>query len=109
MPDCATCKESRKVIPAIVHDADMERQQQDKKRLWIVIIILIAALILSNGAWVYYNSQFETVTTETTEQYEANAEDDGVAVITREGVVNIGDGEVYTDYFDKNEDAQDGR
>ena len=109
MPDCATCKESRKMIPAIVHEADMERQQQDKKRLWIIIIILIAALILGNGAWIYYESQFETVTTASSEQYEANAEDDGVAVITREGVVNIGDGTIYTDYDYENADAQDGR
>lgn len=91
MADCKTCKESRQVIPAMVHDADMERQQQDKRRLWVIIIILIVALLATNGGWIYYESQFEDVSeTTTTESYEASSEGDGVAVVNGDGEVHIG-------------------
>ena len=74
MPDCNTCKEKKKAaepVPYIVHESAMARQERTNKRLWIVVIILIAALILSNGAWIYYESQWETVeTTEITQDNE---------------------------------------
>ena len=31
------------------------------KRLWILIVILVALLFGSNAAWIWYESQFETV------------------------------------------------
>lgn len=37
------------------------------KRLWIIIILLIVLLFGSNAAWIYYESQFETVQTEITQ------------------------------------------
>ena len=46
------------------HEGDMARMERANKRLWVVIIILIIALIGSNVAWIYYESQFETVITE---------------------------------------------
>ena len=61
MADCNTCKEKKKSlepVPYIVHESAMARQERNNKRLWIVVIILIAALILSNAAWIYYESQF---------------------------------------------------
>ena len=38
------------------------------KRLWILAIIIFAALIVTNGAWIYYESQLEVVEETTTEQ-----------------------------------------
>lgn len=62
--DCKTCKDNRKEpVPYIAHEGAMARQERTNKRLWIVVIILIAALILSNAAWIYRESQFETVET----------------------------------------------
>lgn len=40
------------------HEGDMARMERANKRLWVVIIILIIALIGSNAAWIYYESQF---------------------------------------------------
>lgn len=40
------------------HEGDMARMERANKRLWVVIIILIVALIGSNAAWIYYESQF---------------------------------------------------
>ena len=37
------------------------------KRLWIVIILLIVLLVASNGAWLWYESQWETVESTTQE------------------------------------------
>ena len=71
MADCNTCKEKKKSlepVPYIVHESAMARQERNNKRLWIVVIILIAALILSNAAWIYYESQFETVETTVTQE-----------------------------------------
>ncbi len=44
------------------------------KRKDIIIIILIAIILISNIAWLVYESQFETISTE--EQYIDNIESD---------------------------------
>lgn len=40
----------------------MARMERTVKRLWITIILLIALLVGSNGAWLWYESQYEQVT-----------------------------------------------
>lgn len=40
------------------------------KRLWIVIILLVVLLVGSNVAWLWYESQFETVETQITQENE---------------------------------------
>ena len=113
MPNCAECKESRQEIttitlPTIVYERDKERDHQDKRRLVILIIILIAALILSNLAWAIYENSFETVETAVTENFEAKAKDDSVAVITRQGSVSIGgSGEIYEDNYNPDAETQE--
>ena len=72
--DCNTCKEKKKTaepVPYIAHESAMARQERTNKRLWVVVIILIAALILTNAAWIYYESQWEVVeSTEVTQDNE---------------------------------------
>ena len=53
-----------KMIPYFAHEGDMSRMERANKRLWIVILILIVALVGSNGAWIYYESQFEEISTQ---------------------------------------------
>lgn len=67
--NCATCANRKRVepVPYSVHESDMARAERSNKRLWVIVIILIFALILSNAAWVYYESQFEDVVTTTQE------------------------------------------
>lgn len=80
MADCNTCKEKKKSlepVPYIVHESAMARQERNNKRLWIVVIILIAALILSNAAWVWYESQFEVVETTVKQDVQQDTEDGG--------------------------------
>lgn len=45
------------------------------KRLWIIIILLIVLLAATNGAWIHYTKQFETV--ETWQDVYQSADGDG--------------------------------
>jgi hypothetical protein len=64
--NCETCADKRKQaepVAYIVHEADMARMERTVKRLWIVLILCILFLVGSNAAWIWYESQFETVET----------------------------------------------
>lgn len=63
---CGTEK-SPASVPYVVHESAMARAERQTKSLVWVIVLLIVLLVGSNCAWLWYNSQFETVieTTET--------------------------------------------
>ena len=92
MENCEKCKaragKDPERVPYIVHEASMARMERQAKRLWITILVLIFILIGTNGAWLWYNSQFEAVET-VTEEYQADASDGGNAIINGDGSVNI--------------------
>ena len=75
-------------VPYIVHEASMARMERIIKRLWIVVVILIVALVGTNLAWTLYESQFETIVTET---YTSESDDGGIAIVNRDGEVNYGE------------------
>ena len=54
-------------VPYVVHESDMARAERHTKALIWVIVLLIVLLVGSNGAWLWYENQFEVVeeTTET--------------------------------------------
>ena len=71
MANCSNCnngKTAPEAVPYIVHESAMARTERGAKRLWTVIILLIVLLVGTNGAWLWYESQFETVTTEITQE-----------------------------------------
>lgn len=47
-----------KTVPYFVHEGIMARMERTIRRLWILCIILIILLAVTNGAWIYYESQF---------------------------------------------------
>lgn len=49
-------------VPYIVHEGEMARMERTIKRLWILSIVIFSALILTNGGWIWFESQFEEVT-----------------------------------------------
>ena len=56
--------EKELTVPYIVYEGEMARAERRNKRNFILILILIVALVLSNAAWIYYESQFvDEVTT----------------------------------------------
>lgn len=57
----------QKDVPYIVHEGDMARQERTIKRLWITSLVAIILLVATNGAWIWYESQWQTVETTTQE------------------------------------------
>lgn len=87
--DCKTCKEIRQgagPVPYIVHEAAMARQERTIKRLWIALILVISLLVITNGAWIWYESQMEDVSV--TQEVDA---EDGDAVVSAIGDINYGE------------------
>lgn len=82
-----------KDISFVAFESVCARFERTVKRLWLLIILLTVLLVGTNCAWLWYESQFETVeqTTTTTESYEADATDGGVAIANGDGeVINNG-------------------
>lgn len=48
-------------VPYIVHEGALARMERTIKRLWILAILLAVFLVGTNAAWIWYESQFETV------------------------------------------------
>ena len=73
MPDCTNCNRNQAdEVPYIVHEGTMARMERTVKRLWVTIILLIAMLVATNGAWLYYENQYQdevTITQENEDGY----------------------------------------
>lgn len=63
-------------VPFIVFESATARLERTIKRLWIMCVIMFLAFVVSNGLWVYYESQWEVVET-TTEQTVTQSNGDG--------------------------------
>lgn len=50
-----------KTIPYIAHESEVARLERIIKRLWILCIIIFLAFVISNGAWIWYENQWEDV------------------------------------------------
>ena len=75
MGNCETCKKVQNApenVPYIVHESSMARMERQIKRLWITVLVLIVTLVATNGAWILYCNQWETV-----ESLEITQENDG--------------------------------
>lgn len=62
--DCNTCKNKTKppeTVSFFVHESVQASMERTIKRLCITIILLILMLVGTNGAWLYYESNFEEV------------------------------------------------
>ena len=73
--DCETCKEKRKVIaqtpkdvPYIVHEGAVARLERVIKRMWVLVLLLIILFVASNGAWILWESQYQTIETNITQR-----------------------------------------
>ena len=49
-------------VDYIVYEGTMSRMERTIRRLWILSIILIVLLVSSNSLWLWYESQFESMT-----------------------------------------------
>ena len=63
MVNCDNCSKRPENVPYLVHESAMARMERTIRRLWILLIMLVVLLVGSNALWLWYESQFETVTT----------------------------------------------
>lgn len=82
--ECEKCNLS---VSYVVHESALARAERTIKRMWITCLVLIALLVVTNAMWIWYNSQFEDVTTQISS--EAVADNGGNAVVNDNGEVNI--------------------
>lgn len=82
MANCEACKgkeaHAPESVPYIVHESSMARMERQIKRLWITVLVLIVMLVSTNGAWIWYESQFSDI--ETT--IEAEQDGSGVNIVS---------------------------
>ena len=64
---CGTDTKAPASVPYVVHESAMARAERHTKALIWVIVLLIVLLVVSNGAWLWYENQFEVVEETTTE------------------------------------------
>lgn len=66
--NCDTCTHRPDPVPFAVHESAMARMERTIRRLWILLIVLVVLLVGSNALWIWYESQFEDVYTEITQE-----------------------------------------
>ena len=72
------------------------------KRLWLTTLLLIVLLVASNAAWLYYESQFDTVETTETITVEQDNTDGINNYIGNDGDIN-NNGETDNNKNDNNQ------
>ncbi len=87
--NCELCSKHPDPVPFAVHESAMARAERTIKRLWILLILVIVLLVGSNALWIWYESQFEDVTTEV----EMENESGFVSYIGRDGDIYNGETE----------------
>ena len=88
----------RTQVDYIVFEGEMARSERHIKRLWIALIVSIIAIIATNLAWLHYISQYDF------EEYEytvSSADGGNASFIGRDGDINYGGGESFSDEADK--------
>ena len=50
------------------HESEVARLERIIKRFWILAIVLVLLLVATNGAWIWYESQWDVVHTTVTQE-----------------------------------------
>ena len=81
-------------VPYFAIEAAGALQKLYFKRLWILILVLVVLLVATNGAWIWYESQYVDEITETVETYaEGGGNAYGTIVSGYNSEVNYGENE----------------
>lgn len=70
--NCNTYENKDIIVPYVVHETAVARQERQIKRMWIALIVLAVALFLTNMAWIGYQSQFDTFSYDYTQDGNGN-------------------------------------
>lgn len=80
-----------KDVPYIVFESELARVERIIRRQFVLIIIALVLLVGTNACWLWYESQFEEVTTTTEVTQDVDSGDSGDAIIN-DGVKINGEG-----------------
>lgn len=83
-----------KTISYYIHEDQMNRLEVHNKRLFILTLVIFVALILTNGAWIYHESLYEDVVTET---YTTTTSGDKAVFVNGTGDLNYGTNDLHSD------------
>lgn len=80
-----------KDVPYIVFESEMARLERIIKKQFVLIVVAVVFLVGTNACWLWYESQFEEVTTtEVTQDVDSG---DGGDAIINDGVRINGEGD----------------
>ncbi len=74
----------------------MAMMERTIKRLWILLILVISLLVATNGAWLWYESQWEYFETTVTQENDGGLNN----YIGNDGDINYGDKAIEEGYAD---------
>ena len=87
--------EQTAMIPYFIHEGETNRLERVNRRLWILAIIIFVAFIVTNAAWIIYETQYQDELY--TYEIRQDAGDGGTATYTgntvtfKEGVTDNGE------------------
>ena len=61
MANCKNCKENEQIPEQSKNELAFAFAERMVKRLWVTILVLIFLLVGTNGAWLWWESQWEAV------------------------------------------------
>lgn len=71
--DCKSCKESREIISRHAHEADLDRMDRVNKRWFAAWLITFVLLVGCVAGFVWYESQWEDVSTEVSQEVDTSS------------------------------------
>lgn len=77
-------------VPYIAYESELARLERIIKRQFVLIVIAVCFLVGTNACWIWYESQWEDVVTEVTQDVDSG---DGGDAIINDGVTINGEGE----------------
>lgn len=69
---CKNCKDNEQIPEQSKNELAFAFAERMVKRLWVTILVLIFLLVGTNGAWLWWSNQWETV-----ESWEITQENEG--------------------------------
>ena len=72
MSTCKNCKDNERIPEQSKNELAFAFAERMVRRLWVTILVLIFLLVGTNGAWLWWSNQWETV-----ESWEITQENEG--------------------------------
>ena len=68
MSTCKNCKDNEQIPEQSKNELAFAFAERMVRRLWATVLVLIFLLVCTNGAWLWWSNQWETVYQEVTQE-----------------------------------------